>query len=99
MATSLNWSVSADGGYMYADELSDVLRTAVQPLTRFRSLCEPDPDAVSKGLHRGDKLRWNVYGDVAAQGRRLSELSPMPETNFSMTQAEATIYEFGNSVN
>lgn len=98
MATSLNWTVSADGGYMYADELSDVLRTAVQPLTRFRTLCEPDPDAVGKGLHRGDKFRWNVYGDVSTQGRRLNELTPVPETNFSTTQAELTVYEYANSV-
>lgn len=98
MSTTMNWTTSADGGYMYADELSDVLRVAMQPLTRFRGLCEPDPDAIGKGLHRGDKFRWNVYGDVAVQGRRLSELSPMPETNFAVSQAELTVYEFGNSV-
>ena len=40
-----------------------------------------------------------VYGDVATQGRRLSELSPMPETNFTISQSELTIVELGNSVN
>ena len=99
MASTLQWSSSADGGYMYADELSDTLRTALQPMTKFRQFCEPDEDAISKGLHRGDKYRWNVYGDVATQGRRLNELQPMPETNFTVSQAELTVVEMGNSVN
>lgn len=98
MGATLQWSVSADGGYMYNDELSDTLRTALQPLTKFRQFCEPDEDAVNKGLHRGDKFYWNVYGDVATQGRKLNELSPMPETNFTVSQANLTMYEYGNSV-
>lgn len=98
MSTAMVWETNANGGYMYADELSDVLRTAVQPLAKFRQLCEPDEDAVNKGLHRGNMYRWNVYGDVATQGRRLSETQPMPETNFTVAQSELTIYEFGNSV-
>jgi N4-gp56 family major capsid protein len=83
---------------MYADELSDTLRTALQPLTKFRQFCEPDADALEKGLNRGDKYRWNVYGDVSTQGRRLSELTPMPETSFSVAQSELTVTELGNSV-
>lgn len=98
MSAGLVWETDAQGGYMYADELSDRLRTAVQPLAKFRQLCEPDEDAINKGLHRGDKYRWNVYGDVTTQGRRLSETQPMPETGFTVSQAELTIYEFGNSV-
>lgn len=98
MSTTMNWNTASEGGYMYADELSDTLRTAVQPQTRFRAICEPDPEALNKGLHRGAKYRWDVYGDVATQGRRLSETSPMPETNFGVSQSELTVYEFGNSV-
>jgi hypothetical protein len=30
------WQTAADGGYLYSDELSDYLRMAVQPLTKFR---------------------------------------------------------------
>lgn len=30
------WVTDSLGGYMYADELSDVLRTAVQPLVKYR---------------------------------------------------------------
>lgn len=98
MSSTMNWTTSSEGGYMYADELSDVLRTSLQPLTKFRQFCEPDEDAMNKGLHRGEKHRWNVYGDVSTQGRRLNELQVMPETNFTVSQAELTIVEMGNSV-
>jgi len=97
MTTTMNWNTAANGGYMYADELSDILRTSLQGLTKFRQFCEPDPGALEKGLHRGQTYTWNVYGDLATQGRRLSELAPMPETNSSITQASLTIYEYGNS--
>ena len=98
MATAINWATNSEGGYLYADELSDELRTALQPMVRFRQLCEPDPGALEKGLHRGDKYRWNVYGNLSRQGRELDELTPMPETSFSTAQAELTITEYGNSV-
>lgn len=98
MATTMQWSSSADGGYMYADELSDVLRVHLQPMAKFRQFCEPDSGALEKGLHRGEKYRWNRYGDTATQGRRLNELQPMPETNFTVTQSELTVVELGNSV-
>lgn len=98
MSASLEWQTDASGGYMYADELSDTLRTALQPMTKFRQFCEPDADALEKGLHRGDVYRWNVYGDVASQGRRLAETSPMPETTFSVSQSQLTVTELGNSV-
>ena len=98
MTTTMQWSTDAAGGFMYADELSDKLRTALQSQTKLRQFCEPDAGALEKGLHRGDKYRWNIYGDVATQGRRLNELQPMPETNFTVDQAELTIVELGNSV-
>ncbi len=40
--------------YMYSDELSDVLRQQVQPLTKMRQLCDAE-DGTKKGLNRGDK--------------------------------------------
>lgn len=98
MSTAVNWTSNTEGGYMYSDELSDVLRMELQPMTRFRQFCEPDPTAMEKGLHRGEKHRWNIYSDVATQGRRLNELQPMPETSGTVSQAELTVTEFGNSV-
>lgn len=98
MTTAMVWESDANGGYMYHDELSDVLRTALQPNVYFRQFCEPDPGAMQKGLHRGDKYYWSVYGDVATQGRKLAETAPMPETNFTVSQSYLTITEYGNSV-
>lgn len=98
MTGVVQWSVAADGGYMYSEELSDTLRMALQPLCRFRQFCEPDPTAMEKGLHRGEKHYWNIYSDVATQGRQLNELQPMPETSGTVAQANLTVTEFGNSV-
>ncbi|MEO5329342.1 MAG: hypothetical protein H7829_14005 [Magnetococcus sp. THC-1_WYH] len=89
------WSVSADGGYMYADNLSEKLRFAVQPLSKFRQFCDIKE---AFGKNRGDTFHWNVYGDVAAQGGTLVETSTMPETKFSIAQGTLTVQEYGNSV-
>src|SRR5687767_9275055 len=98
MSTAYNWETPAEGGYMYSDQLSDLLRTALQPSVKFRQFCNVDDSAVEKGLHTGDKHRWNNYGDLTTQGRKLSELAPMPQTSGSVAQSELTITELGNSV-
>lgn len=98
MATAVNWTTNAEGGFMYADELSDLLRMVLQSQTKFRQFCAVDEGAIEKGLHRGATYNWNVYGDVATQGRALSELSPIPETAGTMTQSSLTVTEYGNSV-
>lgn len=91
------WAVSALGGYMYSDELSNVMRTALQPIVRFRNLCDAK-DATDKGLGKGELFHWNVYSDVATGGDTLDEAVEMPETNFTITQGQLTITEYGNSV-
>src|SRR6266403_49234 len=82
---------------MYSDELSDTLRIQVQPLTKFRQLCDAQ-DGSKKGLNRGDKYNWNVYSTIGTQGRRLSETGPMPESGFTISQRQLTVFEAGNSV-
>ena len=91
------WGVNTLGGYMYSDELSDVLRTALQPLVKFRQFCDAK-DATNKGLNKGEKWHWNKYSDVAEQGGELDETEAMPETNYTVAQGELTITEYGNSV-
>lgn len=91
------WSVAAEGGYMYSDELSDVIRQQVQPLTKFRQLCDAK-DGVDKGYHRGSAFKWDVYSNVGTQGRRLPETGPIPETGFTVAQKSLTVVEAGNSV-
>jgi len=91
------WAVNALGGYMYTDELTNVLRTALQPIVRFRQFCDAK-DATDKGLGKGNLFHWNVYSDVATAGGELNEQEAMPETNYSITQGQLTITEYGNSV-
>jgi N4-gp56 family major capsid protein len=91
------WTEADRGGYMYTDELSDMLRTNLQPMTRFRQLCDAK-DGTMKGLNRGQSFTWNVYSNVATQGRDLQETQPMPETGFTIAQGSATVVEAGNSV-
>ncbi len=89
------WSVSADGGYMYSDNLSKIMRTALEPLCRFRNVTEPEP---AVGKHRGETFNWNTYSKVATAGRAIQETERMPQTKFTITQASLTITEYGNSV-
>ena len=91
------WSVAADGGYMYSDQLSDYLRMVLLPTVRFRQFCDAD-DHSSFGLNAGEKFYWNVYSKLATSGGALSENQAMPETKFTITQANGTVTEYGNSV-
>lgn len=91
------WNVASEGGYLYSDELSDILRQQVQPLTKFRQLCDAR-DGTQKGLHRGAQFYWDVFSNVSQQGRRLSETSPIPETGFTVTQKSLTVTEAGLAV-
>lgn len=91
------WGTNSLGGYMYSDQLSKVLRMAVQPLCKFRQFADVK-DAAAGGLHKGQEFHWNVYSDTAAQGTVLTEGTVMPETNFTVTQGTLTMTEYGNSV-
>lgn len=91
------WTVNSLGGFMYSLELSDILRTAVQPLVKFRQFCDAK-DFTDKGLHKGQLFTWNVYNDVATAGTVLVETSTLPQTNFTIAQGTGTVSEAGNSV-
>jgi N4-gp56 family major capsid protein len=77
--------------------LSDTIRQTLQPLTKFRQLCDAK-DGTDKGLHRGAQFYWDVYSNVSTQGRRLSETVPIPESGFTVSQKSLTVTEAGNSV-
>lgn len=96
MPGALVWEDDGEGTW-YSDELSDVLRTELQPLTKFRQFCDAQ-DAMDKGMHRGSLYHWNVYGDTASQGRELDERTPIPETDIGIDQGSLTITEYGHSV-
>jgi len=80
---------------MWAPNLSRKLRTALQPMVRFRQFCDARE---AFGLGKGDTFNWNVYSDVATQGGTLAETATMPESNFTIAQSALTITEYGNSV-
>ena len=89
------WQTNNLGGYMFAVNLSRKLRTALQPMTRFRQFCDARE---AFGLGKGETFNWNVYSDVATQGGALAEDDVMPETNYTISQNSLTITEYGNSV-
>jgi N4-gp56 family major capsid protein len=89
------WATNALGGFMWSANLSRKLRTALQPMTRFRQFCDARE---AFGLGKGDTFLWDIYSDVATQGSTLDETDVMPETNFTITQGTLTIGEYGNSV-
>ncbi len=102
MAAQL-WVTNSLGGFMYTDKLSRELRMNVQPMTKFRQVCDAKDATKARNpegnmLGKGDLFHWNVYSDVATQGGTLTETNTMPETNFTITQGTLTVNEYGNSV-
>ncbi len=91
------WQTAADGGYMYADRLSEKLRMQLLKNVKFRQFCDIE-DMVAQGLHHGETWRWNVYSTVETQGSELLETQQMHETKFTVTQRSATVTERGNSI-
>jgi len=91
------WATDSLGGYMYSLNLSKKLRTALQPMLKFRQFCDVK-DASQQGKKKGDTFTWNVFSDVSTQGTVLTETVTMPETQFTITQGTLTITERGNSV-
>jgi N4-gp56 family major capsid protein len=91
------WAVNSLGGFLYSLNLSDELRTALQPTARFRQFADVK-DASQQGKKKGDTFTWDVVSNVQRQGRALTETNTMPETNFTITQATLTITEAGQAV-
>ena len=91
------FSVNSLGGFFYSQNLSDELREALQPMSRFRQFCDVK-DASQQGKGKGQTFTWDVVSNVASAGGTLVETNTMPETQFTVTQATLTINEYGNSV-
>ncbi len=92
------WATNSLGGFMYSLELSDTLRTSVQPLVKFRQFCDAK-DFTNKGVHKGQTVTWNVYGDLQdTTYGTLTETTTVPEDNFTIAQGTGTVVEYGRSV-
>ena len=89
------WFRNELGGFMYSDQLSDYLRTELQPMQRFRQFTDLQ-EAI--GFGKGDMFHWNIYTDVQDQGNELQEDEAMPTTNFEISQGTLIVTEYGNSV-
>lgn len=89
------WSANTLGGYMYADNLSNELRHAVQGAAKFRQFCDLTE---ALGKNKGDTYHWNVYSKISTQGGTLTETNTMPQGNFTLSQGTGTVHERGNSV-
>lgn len=89
------WQTNSLGGFMWSPNLSRKLRTALQPMVRFRQFCDARE---AFGLGKGETFNWNIYSDVVTPGESLSETLEMPATNFTISQNALTITEYGNSV-
>lgn len=91
------WATASQGGYMYSDELSDLMRQEVRATTKFRQMCDAN-DMTDKGLNAGEAAHWNVYSKINTNGTTLSEGTAMPEAGFTVRQGTATVLEWGNSI-
>lgn len=91
------WNVDTLGGYLYSDQLSDVLRMDLLPTVKFRQFCDAK-DATEKGLHAGEDFNWNVFTRLETGGGKLNEQVEMPRTNFKIRQGTLSVTEYGNSV-
>lgn len=88
------WS-DTGSGFLANPTLSDEFRTSLQPLSRFRQVCDVE---AALGKNRGETFQWNVYGDTVDDGGELDENKPMPESSFPISQGSVTIKEHGLSV-
>lgn len=91
------WAVNTLGGYFYSLNLSNELRESLQPMVKFRQMCDVK-DASQQGKKKGETFTWDIVSNVATRGAALTETNTMPETNFTITQGTLTITEYGNSV-
>lgn len=92
------WAVDSLGGHLVSLNLSDTLRMAVDPMTKFRQFADVK-DATMQGKRKGDTFHWDVIQRRATRAQAtLSETNTMPETNFTIVQGTLTINEAGNSV-
>lgn len=91
------WSVNTLGGYFYSQNLSNELRNAVQPSTKFRQFADVK-DATQQGKKKGDIFTWDVVGNISRGNRSLVETNTVGEGNFTIYQSTMTISERGMSV-
>jgi len=86
----------SNSSQFYGNQLSDVLRLAVEPLTKFRQVADSQ---ISAGRHRGNTMTWSIMGDITSPGGALNESTNMPVGSLTVAQGTLTVSEFGQAVN
>ena len=89
------WYTAADGGYLYAPNLSEVMRTVLQNLVRFRSFCDMKS---AHGHGKGDRFYWNIYSKVANAGGEVTEGNDVQQTKFTIRQESLIVKLLANSI-
>ena len=97
MAAIQQWQVSADGGALTNEYLSQKIRKRNQPLMVFDNYTRVEP---GYGKGKGDSIDFKRRSDlVSLSGTTpLSETERMPETKITISTATLTVDEYGNSV-
>lgn len=89
------WAVNQLGGYLWAPNLDDQFRAALQPIPKFRQFARA---MAAVGKKKGDTYNWDIFGNLANQGRIIAETEMTPETQFPIKQGTLTVTEMMNSV-
>ena len=80
------WVTNSLGGFFYSLNLSDELRTAVQPMTKFRQFASVK-DASQQGKSKGNTYTWDTVLDVATAGTNLVETTRCRKPNSRLFRA------------
>ncbi len=89
------WGTNTKGGYMFAPNLSKLMRTAMQPLLRFYQFTEIEK---AFGKNMGDEFNWNIFSNITDDGAEIPELDKMPESGMSISRGSMTVKQYGIAV-
>lgn len=90
------WTIDELGGMATSETLSRNVRTAAQPLMKFRPLSRPE---MAFGAHNGAKVTFRKMSNLQEGGRVIGEFDRVPDTHFTLSYGEITVQEWSNSVN
>ncbi len=84
------------GGFQVDAVLTEKAFHKPQPLARFRQFLEMK---IELGKRAGDTVYFTKWADISTQGDKVAESATIPvDRYFTLSQATATVDEFGNSV-
>ncbi len=91
------WQTNDLGKYMFAPNLSKLLRTVVSTRCKFRQFADL-PEDQNGAQNVGETFNWNVYTEVEVEGAVLPESTDIPETQMKIRRKSLTVKQYANSV-